>query len=132
MQGKEELEADLTQSGLTLLFTSHDRRFIERVATRFWWIHQGQLLEIHDLSRYDEAFSASAGAAFSQPSSGPSFAETGRVDVADDHPDRLLERMLELEQLLADDRARKPKFQKPQRQVQWQAELDQLMRQLDH
>ncbi|EAR07870.1 ABC-F family ATP-binding cassette domain-containing protein [Reinekea blandensis] len=132
LQGKEELEADLTQSGLTLLFTSHDRRFIERVATRLWWIHQGQLLEIHDLSRYDDAFAASANASMSQPSTGQPVVNGGEAALSEDHPDRLLERIVELEQLLADDQARKPKFQKPQRQAQWQAEIDQLMRQLDH
>jgi ATPase subunit of ABC transporter with duplicated ATPase domains len=129
LQGKEELEADLTQAGLSLLFTSHDRRFIEQVATRYWWIHQGQLIEIHDLSFYDQALDeqASGGA----PSSTAGGAAEEQAGWSEQHPDQLLERVIELEQLLADDLARKAKFQKPQRQRQWQQELDELTARLD-
>jgi ATP-binding cassette subfamily F protein 3 len=35
----------------------------------------------------------------------------------------VLERIIELEQKLSDDLARKPKYQKPKLQLQWQAEL---------
>lgn len=34
--GKEELKTDLYKAGISLFFTSHDQRFIETVATRFW------------------------------------------------------------------------------------------------
>lgn len=129
LQGKESLESDLMQAGLSLLFTSHDRRFIEQVATRYWWIHQGALIEIHDLSRFDEAVSACASKVMT---SGANFApERMPVTPQIDDTDRLLERVVELEQLLADDLARKPKFQKPQRQAQWQIEIDELMAKLD-
>lgn len=37
--------------------------------------------------------------------------------------DALLERLVTLEQLLADDLARKPKHQKPQLQAQWRKEI---------
>ena len=37
-----------------------------------------------------------------------------------------LERLCELEQLLAEDLARKPRYQKPASQQMWQAELAQL------
>ncbi|ASP39121.1 hypothetical protein CHH28_10710 [Bacterioplanes sanyensis] len=129
LQGKEELEADLIQDGLSLLFTSHDRHFIEKVATRYWWIHQGRLVEIHDLKQYDEELAAST------------LAEadcSNRLDQAENtvpeaqKADALLEQLLKLEQLLEEDRARKPKFQKPQRQAQWQDEISELMAQLEH
>jgi hypothetical protein len=42
--------------------------------------------------------------------------------VADDH-DALLERLIDLEQRLADDMARKPKHQKPHLQAQWREEI---------
>ena len=43
-------------------------------------------------------------------------------EAEDDH-DALLERLIMLEQLLADDLARKPKHQKPQLQAQWRKEM---------
>jgi ATPase subunit of ABC transporter with duplicated ATPase domains len=129
LQGKEELENDLMQEGISILFTSHDQRFIENIATRFWWIHDGQLLEIHDLSQY-----------FACMNDQPLIPVTGShvdaslpsctVGILPRDEEALLERLCELEKLLIEDRARKQKFQKPRRQQQWQAELDALMDQL--
>ncbi len=45
--------------------------------------------------------------------------------------DDVLARIVELEAKLSADRARKPKFRKPELQQQWQAELDVLYRSLD-
>ncbi len=131
LQGKEELEANLRQPGLSMLFTSHDRRFIERVATRFWWIHRGQLIEIHDLGQYDDGFGSHNHVGSSQLGADPDAPLHTRPDSQMDDPDRLLERIIELEQKLADDQARKPKFQKPERQKQWQEELARLMARLE-
>lgn len=131
LQGKEALEANLMQPGLSLLFTSHDRRFIERVATRFWWIHRGQLIEIQDLNQYEDAFDTSVHVGSSQRETDSDAPRNTGPDSHVDDPDRLLERMIELEQLLADDQTRKPKFQKPERQKQWQEELARLMARLE-
>ena len=43
----------------------------------------------------------------------------------------LLERIVELERLLEEDAARKPKFQKPGRQAAWKQELAELNARLD-
>lgn len=130
LQGKEELEEDLIQPGLSLLFTSHDRRFIERVATRFWWIHNGQLVEIHDLDAYDQAFAEPERDDAAGVEEGHVEPATGSSEPAAPE-EALLERVCELESRLEADRARKPKFQKPQRQASWQAEIDNLMAQLE-
>ncbi len=45
-----------------------------------------------------------------------------------DAPVDLLARIVELEELLAADKARKPKFRKPERQAAWQSELARLNR----
>ena len=45
--------------------------------------------------------------------------------------DEILGRMVELERLLAEDKARKPRFQKPDRQARWQAELEDLTRKIE-
>ncbi len=43
---------------------------------------------------------------------------------------RLLARLIDLEQWLASDMARKPKHQKPSLQAQWQEEIARLLNQL--
>ena len=43
----------------------------------------------------------------------------------------LLARLIELEEKLAADLARKDKFQKPKKQAEWQAEIEQLQSRLD-
>ena len=45
--------------------------------------------------------------------------------------DGLLEQLLDLEQRLADDLARKPKHQKPLLQAQWRKEIERLNSQLE-
>jgi ATPase subunit of ABC transporter with duplicated ATPase domains len=130
LQGKEELESDLQQTGISLLFTSHDQRFIENIATRFWWIHEAQLVEIHDPSLY---FDSMNDLSTSPIGSSGSDMRSQSVDLkasANDE-DALLERVCRLEQLLDDDRTRKPKFQKLKLQQQWQSELDRLMELID-
>lgn len=53
--------------------------------------------------------------------------ETPQIATDDDE---LLERLVMLEQRLAQDLARKPKHQKPQLQQQWQEEIAQINQQL--
>jgi ATPase subunit of ABC transporter with duplicated ATPase domains len=129
LQGKEELENDLMQEGISMLFTSHDQRFIENIATRFWWIHDGQLAEIHDLSQYFACMNDQPLMPVTGPHADGSLPGCS-VEIPARDDEALLERLCELEKLLIEDRARKQKFQKPRRQQQWQAELDALMEQL--
>ncbi|MEM7563887.1 MAG: ABC transporter ATP-binding protein, partial [Pseudomonadota bacterium] len=126
LQGKEELENDLQQSGLSLLFTSHDQRFIENIATRFWWIRNQKLIEIHDPALYFDYLEELSGTSSDDSDVAPGGADTEVLTTEE----IMLERMCELEKLLSEDLARKPKFQKPERQHQWQSELDDLMSRL--
>ena len=132
LQGKEELESDLTQEGISLLFTSHDQRFIENIATRFWWIHNGQLVELHDSDVY---FTSQGGDTGSKPraltDASPFSPEESVAIAAMTEDERILERICELERLLEEDLARKPKRQKPTKQQQWQKELNALNQQLE-
>jgi ATPase subunit of ABC transporter with duplicated ATPase domains len=127
LQGKEELEVDLVQPGLSLLFTSHDRRFIETVATRFWWIHRGKLIEIAAAEPY---FSSLGDAGTDAPAEQPgnTRAASPGVIVADE--EAALERLIEVERLLAEDRNRPVRFQKPDRQKTWALELKRLRTEL--
>jgi ATPase subunit of ABC transporter with duplicated ATPase domains len=128
LQGKEELEHDLAKSGISLLFTSHDRRFIESTATRYWWIRDGMLTEIHDPQPYFESMQATAGLHSSSPGAATTAPLADVIELLDE--DRLLERICELEELISQDKARKPKFQKPAKQETWQKELTLLTDQL--
>ncbi|MBX3705259.1 MAG: ABC-F family ATP-binding cassette domain-containing protein [Pseudomonadales bacterium] len=128
LKGKEELEADLLQPGLSLLFTSHDRRFIETVATRFWWIDRGRLIEMPDAAAYFTGMGQVAAPRALADSHADQDADTVSVVARDE--DRLLERLVELERLLAEDQARPERFQKPARQQVWEAELVGIRRSL--
>ena len=129
IQGREQLERQLVESGATLIITSHDRRFIERVANRWWWINNRKLVELNGLEEFyavisDDATSDAKSVATSK------VPHTSGVP-ATDNQDDLLARIEALETLLSADRARKPKFQKPDRQLEWEREIDILWQKLD-
>ena len=124
LESREELEAEIKASGATFLITSHDRRFLAQVCNRFWLIHEGRLSEVDSLDDYYQRVlnwlpstktSASTGAALEEFHSEESLLTSIEV----------------LEKLLADDRARKPKFQKPHKQVEWQEQIRLLWAKLD-
>jgi len=119
MQGREELEAELNASGAAVLITSHDRRFLDRVAERFVLAEHARLIEITDPEKF-----------YSAPRSTPlptSTAARARASA----PTGVLERIVEIESLLEADLARKPKFQKPKLQHEWRAELATLYARLE-
>jgi len=47
----EELESQILDLQPSVLFVSHDRRFIANIATRFWLFENGRLIEMHDPER---------------------------------------------------------------------------------
>ena len=128
IQGREQLEEQLINADATLLITSHDRQFIEHVASRWWWIKDRQLHELNDLDAFYAALECEISATsisdarVSTDASDKSDAKSATIApsaVTDSiSEDQMLERIAELEHLLAADKARKPKFQKPRRQQQ--------------
>ena len=125
LEGREQLEAQIIESGTTLIVTSHDRRFLENVANRFWLIRNGALLEVQSLDAFYRGLETDAHRALTQ------MAASGAPTDPPNQEEAILLRIDELESLLQADRARKPKFQKPARQREWQEELDRLWQQLD-
>ncbi|MBD3646663.1 MAG: ABC-F family ATP-binding cassette domain-containing protein, partial [Pseudomonadales bacterium] len=105
IEGKEELEAQLLESDATVLITSHDRRFVDNIADRHVLIHDGVMREIHDPARFYELDRQVTGNA-SRPTSTDKPAEAS--EPADE--EEMLQRIVELERVLAEDLARKPKF----------------------
>jgi ATP-binding cassette subfamily F protein 3 len=126
IQGKEELEAQIIESEATVLITSHDRRFVDNIAQRYVVIENGKLIELNDPSSfYQQALQRnphSPAAPSSDTNNKPNEAHSG---------EDLLARLVELEDKLAADLERKPKFQKPRLQESWRVEIDDLQRRLD-
>lgn len=129
IQGREQLEQQLIESEATLLITSHDRRFIERVANRWWWINDEKLIELSGLEEFYEVVKQNAEPEKTSIKSAGEIqmtVETGVMNV-----DEKLARIDELETLLSEDKARKAKFQKPKRQLAWEKELASLWNDLE-
>jgi len=121
LQGKEELETSLIENEVSLLFTSHDQAFINNIATRFLWIKDNTLTEIHDVNEYINNYIQ------------PKTAEKVKVegDIAEiNNEDELIDRLIMLEALLENDLARKEKFQKVIKQKQWMNEIETLKKRL--
>lgn len=133
LAGKAQLTEELIDSGATLFITSHDRYFLQQVATRWLWIVDGKLTEVNSsddfyqslLSGNDVSVTSSI-----QVSQKPTKNHSSETAQAVDE-EAILQRIDQLETLIAEDTARKAKFQKPQLQQQWQQELDQLWLKID-
>lgn len=124
IQGREQLEKQLIDSEATLLLTSHDRRFIEAVANRWWWINENQLIELNGLEEFYAAIEQDALPLHAQSKSAAEEHQRSAPEVMNE--DEMLSRIDELETLLKADKARKKKFQKPGLQQLWEQELTQL------
>ncbi|MEZ9999375.1 ABC-F family ATP-binding cassette domain-containing protein [Vibrio lentus] len=132
IEGKEELAHCLTHFEGGLLLVSHDRELIESSCNRFWYINDGQLVEMTYLDAVYEAMSvgnqvvsleASEAAPISVLLSKSEFSEDHHSNTAQNDEELLLERLLELEELLTQDQSRKAKHQKPDLQQKWQQEI---------
>ncbi|MEM7099669.1 MAG: ABC-F family ATP-binding cassette domain-containing protein [Pseudomonadota bacterium] len=124
LESREELETQLSQSGATLLITSHDRQFLDSICNRFWRIENQQLIEIDQLEDYYNHLAKDVSVSSKQATQPKDIQQEYRDD------DAILERIEALEHLLQADLARKLKFQKPKRQQEWQNELETLWSQL--
>lgn len=125
MEGKEALAHTLQHFSGGVLLVSHDRQLIRQSCNRFWFIDEGELSEWHDL----EAINARIQETASELAASKTVAEV--VSDPHHHGDEILEKLLELEQRLSDDLARKTKHQKPQLQAQWRKEIEHLNSLLD-
>ena len=120
MAGKAVLAEALAAFPGGALLVSHDRQLIERACSRFWFIDGGTLEEWHDAEalwtrmRETSAPPAAAAQLAVQPPAG-------------DDEEALLTRLIALESQLAEDLARKPRHQKPERQIRWRQEIDALL-----
>ncbi|MBF4177033.1 ABC-F family ATP-binding cassette domain-containing protein [Lelliottia nimipressuralis] len=123
MEGKEALAETLQQFEGGVLLVSHDRQLISQSCNRFWLIEDGRLSEWHDAEAVFARLRESSGLT-------PSDVSANTAQSAPTEFDDLLERLVALETLLAEDMARKSKHQKPQLQQQWREEIARLEAQL--
>lgn len=127
MEGKQELIATLAGFEGAVLLVSHDRRLIEQSCNRFWFVDQGQLTEYltaEEVYQQIGANRAQVSSVRADQVATSSNAEPS-VAVALAHSEEaLLTRLIELENLLEADLARKPKHQKPAMQQCWQEEIN--------
>jgi ATPase subunit of ABC transporter with duplicated ATPase domains len=127
IQGKEELENQIIESDATVLITSHDRRFVDTIADRYVVIENGVLTEVNDPNTFYRSAMKST-----PPADKPRLTETPAASIASGSSEEdVLSRLIELEEKLAADLARKDKFQKPKKQAEWRAEIEQLQQHLD-
>ncbi|MGG7795900.1 ABC-F family ATP-binding cassette domain-containing protein [Klebsiella aerogenes] len=124
MEGKEALAATLREYPGGLLLVSHDRQLISQSCNRFWLIDEDGLSEWHDV---DEVYIRLRG---NERLQSPATQTPPQATTVDDLQEDLLERLVMLEQLLAEDLQRKPKHQKPQLQAQWRQEIEEINIQL--
>ena len=122
MQGKTELGQALRGFEGGCLLVSHDRDLIETACNRFWVVADGRLEEWLDASSAYARLSAEDG----QAPVPVARMESAPLAPAQTDVDQQLERLCELEQLLAEDLARKPRHQKRASQQAWLVELAQL------
>jgi ATP-binding cassette, subfamily F, member 3 len=122
MEGKEALAQTLQSFAGGVLLVSHDRELMQQSCNRFWLIENGVLEEWHDADAAWERLR--------EPVPAKSVSSPSGQTEPDAHDD-VLEQLVALETLLAEDVARKPKHQKPQLQAQWQEEITRLNALLD-
>ena len=127
IDGKEQLEVQLLESGAALLVTAHDRRFLDTIAERFLRIDKGVVLEVPDPNE----FYLTPEIRHAKPAREAPLLEKSLEKSFEQNSDDVLARIVELEEKLGRDRARKRKFQKPALQIGWQAQLEQLYRRLE-
>jgi len=129
ISGREELEEQLLASRATILVTSHDRSFIQRIANRFLLIEGQRLQEIiHPEKYYQNLLNEKSGSGSQVKSRGRTNAETGTDQPLDGllTEEQIIEKIALLEEKLTNDQKQKPKFQKPDLQAELKDEIKKL------
>lgn len=119
MEGKEALAETLQSFEGGVLLVTHDRTLIAKSCNRFWLIDNGDLSEWHSLEGlYAQLTNDNVDIVTTSHND-------GSLTVVQVHSETesWLERLVELEEKLAQDLARKQSHQKPALQQQWRMEI---------
>lgn len=125
IEGKEALAETLQQFAGGILLVTHDRSLIAESCNRFWLVDNGTLSEWHSLDALYQQLSV-------EPTEmlPTTTLPCESLSIGDDETEKLLQRLILLEQRLEQDLQRKEKHQKPQLQQQWRQEIAYLNSQL--
>ncbi|CCN68456.1 ABC-F family ATP-binding cassette domain-containing protein [Vibrio nigripulchritudo] len=121
LEGKEELFDTLQKFEGGALVVSHDRQLIETACNRFWLVDDGKLESFLDVNLAYQKLAESELVSDRRETVVEASIESKGGHETDE--EQLLEKLFELETLLEDDLARKPKHQKPKLQSQWREEI---------
>ena len=137
IDGKEQLEQEILDSNAAVLCVSHDRHFITAIANRHLLINRRKLWSLDGAEDYyqqiDNISPSKPFVGEEQPTPKgkkpqgtilPAATADG-VSTPLNH-DQLLAELLQLEEKLAADQARKPTHQKPALQQQWQQRIEEI------
>lgn len=124
IQGKEELEAQILESNATVLITSHDRTFVDRIANRYVMISDGNLIELNEPEEFYRLL-------LTATHLNKAVIEEALPVTTSQTEEELLQELIELEEKLEADLNRKPKFQKTARHAEWRAAIQTLREKLD-
>ncbi|KZL19879.1 putative ABC transporter ATP-binding protein YheS [Pseudovibrio axinellae] len=134
LYGRNELSNQLQSFNGALLLVSHDRHLVEATCNRFWVVQNGALQEVNDV----EAAYSMIAATEPKPQVDPSvLKESVLVELAEtaipssDDAEETLERLIELEELMEADLARRPNRQSPHLHGKWKDEIEQLQKHLE-
>jgi ATPase subunit of ABC transporter with duplicated ATPase domains len=127
MEGKEALAETLQTFAGGVLLVTHDRALIAKSCNRFWLIDKGELSEWHD----PEAMYALLTAEETGETRPDIPAESARALSVNHELEACLERLVDVEILLAEDLARREKHQKPALQQEWRREITALNARLE-
>ncbi|TNV17945.1 ABC-F family ATP-binding cassette domain-containing protein [Buttiauxella sp. B2] len=126
MEGKEALADTLQNYAGGVLLVTHDRTLIAKSCNRFWLIDNGELSEWHSLEGLYAQLTGE------NPQITPPSRQTELMScVVHSETDAWLERLVKLEEKLAQDLSRKQSHQKPALQQQWRKEIEMLNQRLE-
>lgn len=131
MEGKKALAEQISQFPGGVLLVSHDRELIENSCNRFWYIHNGVLTEHHDIEAIYQLISEEEmpEALLMDKLNQLQDIPSAPLILHDDDDEKLF-KLIELEEKLEADLARKTHHQKPALQAQWKLEINQLKQSL--
>lgn len=137
IDGKEQLEQEIIDSNAGVICVSHDRHFITAIANRYLLVKGRKLWTLDSAEEYYQQLDTIHSTPLSpmrevakhkavvEPAPQPAMPDTASAE-------ELLQELLDLEEKLTADQARKPAHQKPALQQQWQQRIKQIYQKLEN
>ena len=125
LEGKQELTETLQEFPGGVILVSHDRDLIELACTEYWMIKDNKLTRWLDVNKmYDDMHSGQQDETYNLTAIDTQNVATAQGWSNAKDEDELLARLVELEDKLEADKARRPNRQKPKLQALWQTEIE--------